>query len=174
MSGTDPLDGAATDHHALDRYRELRALARRLLFTERPDHTLAPTDLAHEVWLRLAGTTLPVELPIAEFRRVAATAMRHLLIDYARTRGRHKRASSRRRISLDALELVSSGNIEELVAVDDAIEQLAKKDAALAELVRLRFFAGLTVKETARVLGSSTRSVDRDWNLAKALLQQLL
>ena len=174
MSGPDPQAASAGDQQALDRYRELRALARRLLAAERPDHTLAPTDLAHEVWLRLAGTTLPDGLPIAEFRTLAARAMRHLLIDHARTRGRDKRPGSRKRISLDALELVSAGDFGELMALDEAIEQLAGKDPALAELVRLRFYAGLTVDETAQALGVSPRSVDRDWSLAKALLQRML
>ncbi len=171
MSGTDPV----ADQQELERYRELRALARRVLFTERPNHTLAATEVAHEVWLRLSGTALPEgEVELADFRRLAATAMRHVLIDHARARGRLKRGGAGARISLDALELVTAGDFDDLLAVDEAIEHLAGKDPALAELVRLRFFAGLTVDETAQALGISPRTVDREWTLAKALLQRVL
>lgn len=171
---SDRQEDARDAEAGLARYVELRALARRFLVTERPNHTLAATDLAHEVWLRLADAVPTQDLPLAEFRRLAATAMRHALVDHARRRGRQKRGGAAARISLDALELATAGDFEDLLAVDDAIERLATRDPALAELVRLRFFAGLTVDETAKALGTSPRSVDRDWTLAKALLHGLL
>lgn len=174
MRETDASHPPGTDQEVLARYRELRALARRLLFAERRDHTLAATDLAHEVWVRLARADDATHLTPEDFRRLAATAMRHVLVDHARTRGSRKRGGGATRLSLDALELAAAGDYEDILAVDEALEQLQEKDAGLANLVRLRFFAGLTVDETAQALGASPRTVDREWNLAKSLLLRLL
>ena len=158
----------------LAQYRELRALARKLLVDERRGNSLAATDLAHEAWLRLVGGESPRDMPIDEFRRRAAMVMRHVLIDRARARATRKRGGARVKLSLDALDLAATGDFADLRAVDEAIERLGEHDPALAELVRLRFFAGLTIEETATAMGESTRSVNRDWSLAKALLVELL
>lgn len=174
MRETDSNHPPAADQDVLARYRELRGLARRLLFAERRDHTLAATDLAHEVWVRLAGADDATRISPEDFRRLAATAMRHVLVDHARTRGSRKRGGGATRLSLDALELAAAGDYDNILAVDEALEQLQEKDPGLANLVRLRFFAGLTVDETAQALGASPRTVDREWNLAKSLLLRLL
>lgn len=169
-----PPSAADGDPAVLDRYRELRALARQLLFAERKNHSFGPTDLVHEAWLRLSGQAAPGQLSHDEFRRLAATTMRHVLVDHARARARQKRSGSGERIPMDALDLAVAGQFDDLLAVDEAIERLRAKDPALAELVRLRFFAGLTVDETAQALGTSPRSIDREWTLAKALLLRML
>jgi DNA-directed RNA polymerase specialized sigma24 family protein len=100
--------------------------------------------------------------------------MRHLLIDRARARAVRDQGRKRLELSLDAFDLASTGRFDDLLVLDAAIEHLASKDAALAELVRLRFFTGLTIEETAEVLGASARTVNRDWNYARALLAQFL
>lgn len=162
------------DPNWLAQYRELRALARTLLVDERRGSSLAATDLAHEAWLRLVGGESPRDLPIDEFRRRAAMVMRHVLIDRARARATRKRGGARVKLSLDALDLAVTGDFADLLVVDEAIERLGEHDPTLAELVRLRFFAGLTIEETAIAMSESVRSVNRDWSLAKALLAELL
>lgn len=164
----------ANDEEVVDQYRALRNLARTLVLAERTGQSLAATDLAHEAWLQLAGNKGLRDLSPDEFRRHAALVMRHLLIDRARARATHKRGGRRLRLPLDALELAATGDYGELLAVDEAIEKLAARDPGLGELVRLRFFAGLSVDETAIALGQSSRTVNRDWIFAKALLVELL
>jgi len=171
---TTHLPPDATDQQLVQHYEELRNLARRLMLSERRGHSLAATDLAHEVWLRLVGKDDVRTLAKDEFRRRSAQVMRHLLVDRARARAIRERGRNLLQVSFDALDLAATGRFADLLAVDEAIEQLAARDAALAEVVRLRFFAGLTVDETAEVLGLSTRTVNRDWIYAKALLAQML
>jgi RNA polymerase sigma factor (TIGR02999 family) len=154
-------------------YRQLRTVARTLLVAERQP-SLAATDLAHEAWLRLAGAGDLRALPPEEFRRRATLVMRHVLIDRARARGCLKRGGDLMRIRFDALDLASTGGFEDLLAVDEAIEKLAAHDAGLAEVVRLRFFAGLSIDEVADALGTSSRMINRDWGFAKALLMRFL
>lgn len=151
-------------------YEQLRAVARNLLLDQKPGHTLQATALVHEAWVRLlqGGHTQPGSAD--QYRRLAATAMRHILIDHARTRSRQKRGGRRERIALDAVELASEGNTEDILAVDEAIERLRATQPVLADLVQLRFFAGLTVEEAAQTLGRSERATYRDWDYAKALL----
>ena len=171
-TGSLPTD--ASDQELLAHYQELRGLARRLMLAERRGHSLAATDLAHEAWLRLCGQDGVLELAPEEFRRRAALVMRHLLIDRARARAVRDRERARLELSLDAYDLAATGRFDDLLALDEAIELLAAKDAALAELVRLRFFTGLTIEETAEVLGQSTRTVNRDWTYARTVLAQIL
>ena len=171
---TTPPTGSLTDSELLRHYRELRDLARQLLVHERRGDSLQPTDLAHEAWLRVADRPELQALSPDEFRRHATLVMRHVLVDRARARRTEKRGGRLGKVNLDALELAATGGFDDLLAIDEAIEKLAARDAALAELVRLRFFAGLSIEETAQALGASTRTVNRDWNLAKALLAHVL
>ena len=125
----------------------------------------------HEAWLRLRNQP-PSDS--AAFLQAAARAMRQALIDHARSKGRVKRGRDFQRLSLDAVELVSTGRLGELLAVDEALTRLAQVDPMAADCVRLRFYAGLSVAETARVLGISERSAYREWAYAKAYLFRLL
>jgi RNA polymerase sigma factor (TIGR02999 family) len=153
-------------------YERLREIARVRLRSERPDHTLSATALVHEAWLRLAGRD-PVDWPTkARFYAAAAAAMRRILIDHARGRGRIKRGGGRGRLPLDVVELATKRDPAEILAVDDAVDRLEERDPMLAEVVKLRFFAGLSEEETAWVLERSARSVRRDWALARAWLQR--
>lgn len=171
---TTSLQPGASDRQLVEHYQELRNLAKRLMLGEKRAHSLAATDLVHEVWLQLVGHEEVHKLTPVEFRRRAALVMRHLLIDRARARAVRERGRQMLELSLDALDLAATGRFDDLLAIDEAMEKLAARDAALAELVRLRFFAGLTIEETAAVLGQSTRTVNRDWNYARALLVQIL
>jgi RNA polymerase sigma factor (TIGR02999 family) len=110
----------------------------------------------------------------AQFYAAAASAMRRILIDHARGKRRVKRGGERRRIPLDALDLASRDDFEEIVSVDEAVRRLQGRDERLARLVELRFYAGLSAKETAEVLGVTDRQVRRDWVLARAWLQREL
>lgn len=175
MSGdrSQPEDAAEPQGGFLAQYSAVRALARRLLVHDRGRHSLGATELAHEAWLRLVGRDLVSESP-EQFRRLVIVAMRHALIDRARARGSQKRGGGAAKLPLDAFELASGERFEDLLAVDEAIERLRERSPEAAELVRLRFFAGLTVEETAATLGTSERSVQRDWVYARAQLVRLL
>jgi len=153
-------------------YEQLRGLAKQMLLDQRPGHTLQATALVHEAYLRMQqGAAL---LDPSRFHRVAAQAMRNILIDHARARGRKKREGRIGQLSLDAVELASQGDTDEILAVDEAIERLRESQPGLAELVELRFFAGLSNEEAAKALGLSERTVYRDWTYAKALLLRAL
>jgi len=155
-------------------YHELRLLARRILAGESKHHTLPPTALVHEVWLRLRAIDVGSPEGRAHFRRAATQAMRHVLIDHARGKQRKKRGGQLVRVSLDAVEILETGDLGDLLVLDEVIECLEKEDAVLAEIVRLRFYAGLEMDEIARELGISPRSISREWAYAKARLVCLL
>jgi len=155
-------------------YEHLRLLARQMLLDQRHGHTLQATALVHEAYLRMQRTANPLPGDASRFHRVAAQVMRNILIDHARARGRHKRAGRIGQIPLDAVELTSLGQTDDVLAVDAAIEGLRASHPELAELVELRFFAGLTNEEVAKALGSSERTVYRDWTYAKVLLMRAL
>ncbi len=152
-------------------YAELRQIARRQMGRERSAHTLQATALVHEAWMRLekAGVD-PARVDRAHFFFAAARAMREILIDHARARGRKKRCGGRRRIGLSRLDLAADEDPEDLLAVDEAIERLEEVDARAAGIVRLRFFAGLESVQVAELLGCSLRTVMRDWAWARAWL----
>jgi RNA polymerase sigma factor (TIGR02999 family) len=151
-------------------YAHLRALAHQMLQDQRPGHTLQATALVHEAYLNvLDGAPSALSEP-GRFQRVAAVAMRNILIDYARGRARQKRSGGIRQLPLDALELASQGATDDILCVDEAITRLQAERPELAELVRLRFYCGLTIEEAAKALGQSERTVYRDWTYAKALL----
>ena len=159
-------------------YEELRSLARARMRRERPDHTLEATELVHEAYLRLLGGEDVSWNGRGHFFAAAAVAMRRILIDHARARGREKRGGddqgrAPRKLSLTlagAAHLAVEGDPEEVFALDEAIMRLEAHDARAAQVVRLRYYAGLTTEETAAALNLSPRTVKRDWNFARAWL----
>lgn len=151
-------------------YAELETLARAQLRNERPGHTLQTADLVHETYLRLAGAGAPAWEGRHHFFSAAAEAMRRILIEHARRRLRLKRGGGRTRVSLSEVNVSADENPEEFLALDDAIRRLEQQDPRAAEIVRLRFFAGLSVEETANVLDISERTVKREWAVARAWL----
>jgi RNA polymerase sigma-70 factor, ECF subfamily len=153
-------------------YDDLRKLAAWQLQSERPDHTLQPTALVHEVYLKLAAQN-PVELQNkAHFFALAAQIMRRVLVDYARTRRREKRGGPQTKIALeDALNL-SPPSDPELIALDEALNALAERDPRKSLIVELRYFGGLSIEETADTLGVSATTVRREWTMAKAWLRR--
>ncbi|MBL8980899.1 MAG: sigma-70 family RNA polymerase sigma factor [Gemmatimonadetes bacterium] len=175
-SVTELLHRVGDDPVAFERllplvYAELRQLASARLRGERPDHTLQPTALVHEAYLKLAGG---VPQPFADrghFFRVAARAMRQVLVDHARARRAAKRDGA---AALDAETRTEGPSLDDVIAVDAALDALAQRDARQARVIELRFFAGLGIEETARVMDISTATVKRDWLLARAWLQREL
>jgi len=155
-------------------YRDLRSLAAKYLLRERRDHTMQPTDLVHEAYVRLIDETRVEVHHREQFFALAAGTMRHILIDHARKRLAAKRGSGARKISIEVLPTLSIGDTEELVALDDALSSLATVDPDLAELVELRFFGGLKHEEVARHLDVSVATVGRRWRLARAWLYRAL
>ena len=149
-------------------YAELHGLAERYLARERAGHTLQPTALVHEAYLRLSQRTAGVDR--APFLFAAAAAMRRILVDHARRRGRDKRGGGRARIPLEAIETVDSEESGALLGLDRALSTLARRDPRKAALVELRYFAGCSREEIAAALGVSVGTVKRDWSLARAFL----
>jgi RNA polymerase sigma factor (TIGR02999 family) len=153
-------------------YDDLRKLAAWHLQSERPDHTLQPTALVHEVYLKLAAQN-PVDWQNkAHFFALAAQVMRHILVDYARTRQREKRGGAQTKIALDDALNISSPSDSELIALDEALNALAEKDPRKSLIVELRYFGGLSIEETAEALGVSTTTVRREWTIVKAWLRR--
>jgi RNA polymerase sigma-70 factor, ECF subfamily len=154
-------------------YDELRRLADSYLRRERPDHTLQPTALVNEAYLRLVDQTRARLRDRSHFFAVAARQMRRVLVDHARRHHADKRGGGARRVSLDeAAEHAQAARDLDLVALDAALNRLAELDARQARIVELRFFGGLTVEETARALGVSATTVKDDWQSARAWLRR--
>ena len=151
-------------------YGELRGLASAQMRRERSDHTLQTTALVHEAYLRMLGAQNPPWNDRAHFLRAAAEAMRRILIEHARKHRRIKRGGDRVRVSLSDLKLGVAENPDTVLALDDALGRLDKQDPRAADVVRLRFFAGLSVEETAKALEVSERTVKREWSFARAWL----
>ena len=153
-------------------YDELRKLAAQKMSHENPGQTLQATALVHEAWLRLGGDQQPAWQNRAHFFAAAAEAMRRILIDNARRKSalRHGGRAERVNLNPDSLELASGMDDDQLLAVHEALDRLAAHDAAKAELVKLRFFAGLTMEQAAQVLGLSTPTAKRHWAYARAWL----
>jgi RNA polymerase sigma factor (TIGR02999 family) len=150
-------------------YSELRRLAKAKMRAERADHTLQPTALVHEAYIRLLGEGGGDFENRAHFFGAAAEAMRRILVDYARSRGALKRGADKRQIGLDEAGAVAA-NSESVLGISDALEHLAGEHPRKAEIVKFRYFVGLTIEEVADILGISIRSVNRDWAFAKAWL----
>jgi RNA polymerase sigma factor (TIGR02999 family) len=150
-------------------YKELRDIARYHLARERPGHTLQSAALVHEVYLRLLDQRPFDTENRAHFLAVASRLMRQILVDYARSHGAAKRGADRR-VELDASLVLPQSRSTDVVALDDALTDLAKLDGQQGRIVELRFFGGLSIEEVAQVLGISPSTVKRDWNVAKAWL----
>jgi RNA polymerase sigma factor (TIGR02999 family) len=152
-------------------YQELRRLADAKLRRERPDQTLQATALVHDAYIRLVDVERAQRWDSrGHFFAAAAEAMRRILVENARRKGRLKRGGNLRRRNLDALQLAESAAPDDLLALDDALTEFARQHPQKAELVKLRFFAGLTVPEAASALRISTTTADRYWCYARAWL----
>jgi RNA polymerase sigma-70 factor, ECF subfamily len=151
-------------------YDELRRLARRYMRHERPDHTLQGTALVHEAYLRLIDQREITWQNRAHFFGVAAQVMRRILVDHARAKLAHKRGGAQQKISLDVAVAFTPEQSEQLLALNEALKRLSHLDPRQDRIVELKFFGGLTDEEVAVVLGISTRTVKRDWSVAKAWL----
>jgi RNA polymerase sigma factor (TIGR02999 family) len=151
-------------------YEELRQLAARQMAHEAPGHTLQPTALVHEAWLKLAGSSHQHWRSRGHFFAAAAEAMRRILIDNARRKGRLRHGRGLTRVDLKGLDLATVTNDETVLRVDEALEKLAAEDPTKAELVKLRFFAGLNIPDAARALGLSETTAKRYWVYARAWL----
>jgi len=150
-------------------YSELRRLAGHYMSRERTDHTLQATALVHEAYLKLVQHP-PVWQNRAHFFGIAAQVMRQILVDYARSHGREKRGGGQQVVSLEDVCVVSPEKSSEYLRVDESLEQLTKVDPRQGRIVELRYFGGLSVEETAEVLGISAKTVTREWSMAKAWL----
>lgn len=154
-------------------YAELRRQAAGYLRRERSNHTLQPTALINEAYLKLIDQRDVKWQNRAHFFAIAAQAMRRILVDYARERKREKRGGAAENLPIEeALTIVSQEKSIDLVALDEALKKLAKFDERQAKVVELRYFSGLSIDETAEVLGVSNVTIRRDWNMAKAWLHQ--
>ena len=167
--------GSTSDQGALDQmlplvYDELRGLAALYLSRERTGHTLQPTALVHEAYLRLVNQRRADWKNRAQFLGLAAGMMRRILVNHARDRSALKRGGDGERVSLSLLEAPSGRPDVDLIALEDALRDLAERDARKAQVVELKFFGGLTTEEIAEVLGVSVATVEREWSFARAWL----
>ena len=153
-------------------YQELHRLAHRRLRQERAGHTLQTTALIHEAYLRLIEQKETQWQNRAHFFAIAAQLMRRILVDHARARQSHKRGGGAQQVSLDETMEVSNERAADVIALDEALAALAEFDERKSRMVELRFFGGLSIEETAEVLGVSPGTVMRDWTLAKSWLQR--
>lgn len=173
---------SAGDRDAFDRvlplvYQELRQIAARQLNYEAEGHSLDPTDLVHALYLQLIDQRRASWANRAQFYGVVAGMMRRILVDHARARLAVKRGATTIRVSLSALvhdPAAADAPVSEVLAIDDALQRLADRDADYARIVELRFFAGLSIEETAHVLDRSPATIKRAWRLAKAWLYKEL
>lgn len=171
-------ESSAGSKEALDRlmplvYEQLHLLAARSLRSEKPGHTLQATALVHEAYMRLAGSEVEWA-DRAHFLAVASQIMRRLLVDHARTRGRAKRGSGAVKVTWDAVVELSIDRGDELVAVDEALRELAKVDERKSQLLEMLYFGGLTQAEAAAAAGISERTLNRELALAKAWVRRYL
>jgi RNA polymerase sigma factor (TIGR02999 family) len=155
-------------------YDDLRRLADGYLRNERAGHTLQPTALVHEAWLRLFEGSDLQDLDRAHFLGIAAVAMRRILVEHARARHAAKRGSDAARVTLSSAVLFQVGPDVDVLALDEALARLAALDARQARVVELRFFGGLSMDEVAELVGVSKRAVESDWTLARAWLHREL
>jgi RNA polymerase sigma factor (TIGR02999 family) len=165
-------DPAAFDQLLPLVYDELHVVAERHMRGERPEHTLQPTALVHEAFLRLAGVNVPYE-DRSHFIRAASQAMRRVLVDHARARNAAKRGGNLR-VTLDESLVPQDDGVVDLLVLDDALSRLAAAEPRWARVVELRFFGGLEVVEVAAALGISTATAKRDWQFARAWLAKAL
>lgn len=155
-------------------YSELKGLANRMMANERVGHTLQATALVHEAYVRLTDQTDPKWDSKAHFYGAAALAMRRILVERARAKAAQKRGGSRKRLDIDEIDLATAADTVDWVSLDEAMQALQKHDAGLHEVVMLRFFAGLSVEETAEAVGKSDRTIKRNWSDAREWLNKFL
>ena len=151
-------------------YDEMRRLAHRYLRRERPGHTLQSTALVHEAFVRLTGNAPPQWEDRAHFFGIAAHLMRQILVEYARSRNAGKRGGAAIKLAIDSVDVPGESPGLDIVALDDALKDLARFDPQQSRVVELRFFSGLSIEDTAEVLGISESTVKRDWNTARVWL----
>ncbi len=163
-------DAKAADQLLTLVYDELRRLAAYKLAQESPDQTLQPTALVHEAWLRLVGDRNPSFNDRTHFFRAAAEAMRRILIDRARRKQTEKHGGNFARVDIESLELAAPDEDEQLLAVHEALDKLALEHPTQAELVKLRYFAGMTNEEVSQVLGISVSTAKKYWTFSRAWL----
>ena len=155
-------------------YAELHRMARRYMASQVPGHTLQTTALIHEAYVRLAADSGTSWENRAHFFRIAAKAMRHILVDHARAHVAAKRGGEKHRLTLDETIMISGERLGSIVALDDALADLSRLSPRQSEVVELRYFGGLSVEETAEALKISPETVMRDWRAAKAWLHMQL
>lgn len=163
-------DAAAQDELIARLYRELRGIARRQLSRERADHTLRPTELVHEAYLKLVGLDRLEWQNRAHFFAIAARSMRNLLVDHAQRRNRKKRGGGVPNLSLTEIPDYGAADADQMLALNEALCALEERNERHARIVELRFFAGMTIEETAAALDISPATVKRDWQLLRAWL----
>ena len=172
LSAIEEGDARAVDELLPVVYKELRCLAAQKLSQEAPGQTLQATALVHEAYLRLVKAEDPNWDGRGHFFTAAAEAMRRILIENARRKQRIKHSGGHQRVDLDETYLAIEGPSDNLIALDEALAKLAQEDGLVANLVKLRYFAGLTNAQSAKILGISTRTADRQWAYARAWLHQ--
>lgn len=155
-------------------YDQLRTIARARLAHERPDHSLQATELVHEAYLKLCQQHSLLQANRPAYFRAAAEAMRRILIDHARGKGRLKRGGGAKRTLSDVAELAEDQDSEQVLALDEAVCRLEQEEPQAAAVLKLRFFAGMSVPETAQATGLSERTVKREWQYARAWLFRAL
>lgn len=171
LEAVEKGDARAADELLPIVYQELRRLAADRLAQERPGQTLQPTALVHEAYIRLVGAADPGWDSCGHFFAAAAEAMRRILIEHARSKNRLRHGGGRKRLRLDDVVLTGEpADPDNLIALDEALAKLTTVDQVKAELVKLRYFGGLTVDQAARVLGISRATADRYWVFARAWL----
>ena len=168
------IESGGLDELAARVYQELRGLAAAYMQRERADHTLQPTALANEAYVRLVGDAKVAWKGRAQFLAIAARSMRQVLVEHARARGTEKRGGRHARISLSDTSGVIDQSAIDLLDLDEALRALADVDERKARIVELRFFAGLSMKEVAEALKLSETTVEDDWYLARAWLRRHL
>ncbi len=174
LAASNGGDAAALERLLPIVYDELRALARRQLRGERRGHTLQPTALVHEAFLRLAGAERGHAGDRRQFCAMAATAMRRVLLDHARARLAEKRGAGAARVTLSEVDAATPAGDVDVIALDGALSRLEAFDARAARVVELKYFAGLSDAETAEAVGVSVATVKRDWTAARAWLRREL
>ena len=167
-------DAGAHDELIARLYRELRGIAQRQLARERADHTLHPTELVHEAYLKLVGLDRLEWQNRAHFFAIAARSMRNLLVDHAQRRNRLKRGGGVQPIPLTEIPDYGRADADQMLALNEALCNLEQRNERHARIVELRFFAGMTIEETATALDISTATVKRDWQLLRAWLAREL
>ncbi len=175
LSNIEAGDSSAAEKLLPLVYEELRRLAAAKMIQEQPGQTLQATALVHEAYLRLVGSQQSQSWRNrGHFFGAAAEAMRRILVDQARKRNRLRHGGQKHRIDLDPSEIAAPERDHQLLALNEALDRIALEEPVIAEVVKLRYFAGLTIEQTAELLGISVRTANRHWNYAKAKLYQEL